>query len=148
MLLEISQLYFSHSADMPLFRNFNLQVEEGQTIALAGESGCGKATLWNLIYGLLKRKKGEIILPVNALVLDENSIKVFDLDKPVCFFGDGMPKAKELLPQIKGATFLENIVPSSKSLAALAFAKLEQNKFENVSLFEPFYLKEFFTKSA
>jgi iron(III) transport system ATP-binding protein len=83
MLLEISQLHFSHSSDKPLFRNFNLKVEEGKIIALAGESGCGKSTLLNLIYGLLDWEKGKILFdnqpilgPVKNLVPGEEHMKL------------------------------------------------------------------------
>lgn len=61
MLLEINNLYFSHSKDKPLFQNLNLTLEPGKIIALAGESGCGKSTLLNLMYGLLDWESGEII---------------------------------------------------------------------------------------
>ncbi|MFP3593547.1 sulfate/molybdate ABC transporter ATP-binding protein [Chryseobacterium sp. SIMBA_038] len=61
MLLEINNLYFSHTKDKPLFQNLNIKFEEGKIIALAGESGCGKSTLLNLIYGLLDWQSGEII---------------------------------------------------------------------------------------
>ncbi|ANF49754.1 ABC transporter [Chryseobacterium glaciei] len=61
MLLEINNLYFSHTKDKPLFQNLNIKFEEGKIIALAGESGCGKSTLLNLIYGLLDWESGEII---------------------------------------------------------------------------------------
>ncbi|MDR6920959.1 MULTISPECIES: sulfate/molybdate ABC transporter ATP-binding protein [Chryseobacterium] len=61
MLLEINNLYFSHTKEKPLFQNLNLRFEEGKIIALAGESGCGKSTLLSLIYGLLDWESGEII---------------------------------------------------------------------------------------
>lgn len=61
MLLEINNLYFSHSQEKPLFQNFNLKLDEGKIIALAGESGCGKSTLLSLIYGLHDWNQGEII---------------------------------------------------------------------------------------
>ena len=98
------------------------------------------------VYCAVYNRNLETVLPVNALVLDENSISVFNFEKPICFFGDGMSKAKELLKKIKSATFLENVFPSSKSMATLAYAKFQQKQFENLALFEPFYLKEFFTK--
>jgi len=60
MLLKIKNLHFSHTKEQPLFRNFNLNLDEGKIIALAGESGCGKSTLLNLIYGLLNWNQGEI----------------------------------------------------------------------------------------
>lgn len=61
MLLEVKSLYFNYHTDKPLFQNLNLNVNEGQIIALAGESGCGKSTLLSLIYGLMDWQNGEII---------------------------------------------------------------------------------------
>jgi len=61
MLLEINNLFFSHTKENPLFQNLNLRFDENRIIALAGESGCGKSTLLNLIYGLLDWESGEII---------------------------------------------------------------------------------------
>lgn len=90
MLLEINNLYFSHNKDNPLFQNLNLGFEEGRIIALAGESGCGKSTMLNLIYGLLDWESGEIIFngtkllgPKGNLVPGEAEMKLvaqnFDL---------------------------------------------------------------------
>lgn len=98
------------------------------------------------VYCAVYNSRGEEVLAVNALVLDEHSIQTFILDKPVCFFGDGMPKAKQLLQGINGAVFVENIMPSATAMVSIANTKLSQNNLENVALFEPFYLKEFFTK--
>lgn len=82
-------------------------------------------------------------LAVQALVLDENSIKSFVLDKPVCFFGNGMPKARTLLQTLPQAGFEEGVEPSSKYLAPLAHKAFAQKQFESLALFEPFYLKDF-----
>ncbi|REC77595.1 ABC transporter ATP-binding protein [Chryseobacterium elymi] len=90
MLLEINNLYFSHTKDNPLFQNLNLGFKEGRIIALAGESGCGKSTLLNLIYGLLDWESGEIVFngkrllgPKGNLVPGEAEMKLvaqnFDL---------------------------------------------------------------------
>ncbi|MCY0977998.1 ATP-binding cassette domain-containing protein [Chryseobacterium wangxinyae] len=68
MLLEINNLYFSHTKDQPLFENFNLKLNEGKIIALAGESGCGKSTLLSLIYGLLNWERGEILFEGQKLM--------------------------------------------------------------------------------
>jgi ABC-type sulfate/molybdate transport systems ATPase subunit len=82
MLLELNNLYFSHTPDKPLFQNLNLRLQEGKIIALAGESGCGKSTLLNLIYGLLDWESGEIIFdgtqllgPKGNLVPGESAMK-------------------------------------------------------------------------
>ncbi|MGU3373538.1 sulfate/molybdate ABC transporter ATP-binding protein [Chryseobacterium sp. M5A1_1a] len=68
MLLEINNLFFSHTKENPLFQNLNLRFEAGKIIALAGESGCGKSTLLGLIYGLLDWESGEIIFNGNRLL--------------------------------------------------------------------------------
>lgn len=68
MLLEINNLYFSHTKEKPLFQNFNLKLDEGKIIALAGESGCGKSTMLSLIYGLLNWDQGEIIFEDTKLM--------------------------------------------------------------------------------
>jgi tRNA threonylcarbamoyladenosine biosynthesis protein TsaB len=56
-----------------------------------------------------------------------------------------MPKAKSLLEKKPNHFFVEDIFPSAKNLAVLAFQKFRQKQFEDVAYFEPFYLKEFFT---
>lgn len=83
MLLEINNLYFSHTDEKPLFQNLNLQLSLGKIIALAGESGCGKSTLLGLIYGYFNWTKGDIIFngrmlhgPKKNLVAGENDIKL------------------------------------------------------------------------
>jgi ABC-type sulfate/molybdate transport systems ATPase subunit len=68
MLLEINNLYFSHTKEKPLFQNLNLKFEAGKIIALAGESGCGKSTLLSLMYGLLDWENGEIIFDGQKLM--------------------------------------------------------------------------------
>jgi len=82
MLLEVKNLYFNYQNDKPLFQNLNLNVDEGQIIALVGESGCGKSTLLSLIYGLIDWQGGEILFegeklfgPKGNLVPGESQMK-------------------------------------------------------------------------
>ena len=100
------------------------------------------------VYCAVYNLHSEIRMPVNALVLDEQSVEVFNLDKPLCFFGDGMPKAKTLLEKNASACFIENIHPAAENMAVIAFSKFNQKQFEDVAYFEPFYLKEFFIKAT
>ena len=82
MLLEVKNLYFNYQTDKSLFQNLNLNVDEGQIIALVGESGCGKSTLLSLIYGLIDWQGGEILFegeklfgPKGNLVPGESQMK-------------------------------------------------------------------------
>ena len=49
-------------ANQPALENFCLEVQPGETIALAGPSGAGKSTLLNLIIGLIQPNFGRILL--------------------------------------------------------------------------------------
>jgi tRNA threonylcarbamoyladenosine biosynthesis protein TsaB len=44
------------------------------------------------------------------------------------------------------ATFMKGINPSALILGEMAFQKFKSNEFENLSSFEPYYLKEFLVK--
>lgn len=63
-LLRIRDLHVS-IGDKPLIHGLNLHLEGGETLALVGESGCGKSTTALTIAGLLPREgsaSGEVIL--------------------------------------------------------------------------------------
>jgi tRNA threonylcarbamoyladenosine biosynthesis protein TsaB len=79
-------------------------------------------------------------------IIDEQSVKAFDKGKFIYFFGDGMPKCKALLQQIKNAKFIEDLVPSSTNMLNLALTKYKNQQFEDIAYFEPLYLKEYFFK--
>ena len=85
---------------------------------------------------------------LQALVLNEESVKTFDLNKPIYFFGDGMPKAKELLQSIPQAFFIDDITASASNMIDLAYDKYQAKQFEDVAYSEPNYLKEFFFTTA
>lgn len=100
------------------------------------------------VYCGLYNTRLEEVLRVNALVLNEESIKPFLREQPVYFFGDGMPKAKELLQALPNAFFLDGISASAKAMIGLAYAKYKQKDFADIAYAEPNYLKEFFFTSA
>ena len=60
MLLSIQGIDFGYSQDKLIFNNLHLGLEQGKIMALIGESGCGKTTLLNIIYGLSDWYKGKI----------------------------------------------------------------------------------------
>lgn len=47
--VSFEQVDFAYSKKKPLIRDFSLDVQSGQTIAIVGPTGCGKTTLINLL---------------------------------------------------------------------------------------------------
>lgn len=48
--------------DMVALRDINLEIKDGETIAIIGGSGSGKSTLLRLLIGLIKPTEGEILI--------------------------------------------------------------------------------------
>jgi len=86
----------------------------------------------------------ELIEPTQAKIIDETSFVDLLENHQIIFFGDGAEKCRATLGGSSNAVFLtQTIFPSAKSIGALATRAFEQQQFENVADFEPFYLKEF-----
>src|SRR5258706_1649557 len=49
-------------ASVPLFDGVDLEVAGGERVAIVGESGCGKSTLLNIVAGLDRPDRGEVLL--------------------------------------------------------------------------------------
>lgn len=56
----IRKSYFKGKIEVPVLRGVDLQVNEGETLAIVGQSGCGKSTLLHLLATLDAPDKGEI----------------------------------------------------------------------------------------
>lgn len=92
---------------------------------------------------LYKENLTELKAP-NALVLSGETTSFFETGLSLCCFGDGMPKAKDLLSNIKNISFLDNMMPDAESLVSLAVEKYNSGMFSDVAYAEPMYLKDFF----
>ncbi len=57
--ISVEDLYFAYGGVL-ILRGINLEIPQGQFVALIGPSGCGKSTLLNLIQGFLRADHGRI----------------------------------------------------------------------------------------
>lgn len=56
----MSHRYPAARDDRPVLRDVSLDIEPGQTLAVVGESGCGKTTLGRAMVGLIEPAKGTV----------------------------------------------------------------------------------------
>jgi tRNA threonylcarbamoyladenosine biosynthesis protein TsaB len=97
------------------------------------------------VYCLLTKTNLEIVEPTDAKIIDSTSyVSWFEKNK-IFFFGNGSDKCKTII-QHPNALFIDGIIPSAEKLGTLAFAKFEKNQFEDLSTYEPYYLKDFLIK--
>ena len=60
--IKLRNIHYQYPNKNIVFSNLNFELKKNESIGLMGESGSGKTTLVNLITGLLKPTKGEIII--------------------------------------------------------------------------------------
>jgi len=65
--VDLSKVYRSGESNLVIFEGLNLEVAEGEQVALVGESGTGKSTLLHLLGGLDTPTKGAIYFGQNNI---------------------------------------------------------------------------------
>ena len=80
-LIQVQELYKSYQRDtleIPVLRNINLEILEGEFVAFMGPSGSGKTTLLNLIAGIDKPTSGKIIIDgIDVAELSETELAMW-----------------------------------------------------------------------
>jgi tRNA threonylcarbamoyladenosine biosynthesis protein TsaB len=94
------------------------------------------------VYCSIVDDRNEIVSPVEAKIIDENSFADTLSHKKILFFGDGSDKCRQVIKH-SNAVFINGIYPKASVLGEIASCKLEKGLVENLISFEPFYLKEF-----
>jgi putative ABC transport system ATP-binding protein len=74
-LSGISKVYYRDRLEIPVLNGINLRVPQGEFVALMGPSGSGKTTLLNLIAGIDRPTRGQVIVAGTDLTpLSEGSL--------------------------------------------------------------------------
>ena len=82
------------------------------------------------------------IRDTQAQILEETSFHEYLEKGKVHFIGNGVEKTKGLIKH-PNAIFVEGKLPSADQMSLLAYNKYQENLFEDVAYFEPYYLKDF-----
>lgn len=95
------------------------------------------------VYCLITDHKLNIKQETHSKILEDGSFDNEIKENPILFFGNGMPKSRELLEKNENAFFVDDIYPKALNIGFLAHEKFKNKDFENTDTFEPFYLKDF-----
>jgi len=77
-MIEIVDVYKSFGNNHVL-RGIDLKINQGETVGIVGESGCGKTVLLKHILGLLKPDKGKVL--VDGIDINNDATHLFDVRK-------------------------------------------------------------------
>ena len=78
IILDVRNLrvsYHTYAGEVQSVRDISFQVNEGETVAIVGESGCGKSVTAKTIMGLVAEPPGDIKGESQILYLGENILE-------------------------------------------------------------------------
>ena len=70
-VLDIKNLNFYYKKENPIYKDFSLELSQGELITIFGKSGTGKTTLFELILGSLKPISGKIEKSKIAMIFQD-----------------------------------------------------------------------------
>lgn len=64
---KLNKIYHTSKSEIPAIKDLDLNIREGEFVAIVGPSGCGKTTLLSILCGLEEKSSGDIIFPKDKL---------------------------------------------------------------------------------
>ncbi|RZJ65676.1 MAG: tRNA (adenosine(37)-N6)-threonylcarbamoyltransferase complex dimerization subunit type 1 TsaB [Flavobacterium sp.] len=93
------------------------------------------------VYSAIFSASGAQLRETKAEVVTEESFA--EISQKAYFVGDANEKCEPVLKRNNFAFLNDIVFPSALAMSSLSFAKFNNNEFEDVAYFEPFYLKDF-----
>ena len=118
--IEIKNLNFRYGTRELILKNINIQIKQGEKIALVGESGSGKTTLVKLLLKFFDFEKGEInINNLNIKDIDNSTLRdrIAYISQDIFLFNKSIKENLMINDEIE----IEDIIELSKRVNAYDF---------------------------
>jgi tRNA threonylcarbamoyladenosine biosynthesis protein TsaB len=135
--------------DKPLLSFGTLEVLAHQIIGVSEELICPMidARRMEVYAAFFENKTKKMVSEVEAIIVEAKSFgQTLDKHK-VLFFGEGSAKCKDVIAHPNARFLDESILPSAAYSGKICFEKYTKGDFEDLTLFEPNYLKEYMFKT-
>ena len=64
---NLAKIYHTKDGETLAIKDLNLNIKEGEFVAIVGPSGCGKSTLFSILCGIENMSEGKITFPQKDL---------------------------------------------------------------------------------
>ena len=130
--ISFNNVSFSYGDNNPSLKNINLNIEQGETVALVGSTGSGKTTLVNLLTRFYSPSKGSIF--INNQNISNYELKSFRsqfslVDQNVRLFNDSI--SGNIAFGQKEEMSLNTIIDAAKASNSIEFIEKLDNKFDS-----------------
>ena len=116
-LKSVSKTFYSRNQEVTALEDISFEVAEGEFLCIIGPSGCGKSTLLNIIAGLEKPDRGEVLI-------DGKIINRPGPDRVVMFQDDALFPWLNVLDNIEFGMKMKNTPKDKRRALALEFLRM------------------------
>ncbi len=134
--------------DKPLLSFGTLELLAHQVFGFSGDLLCPliDARRMEVYCAFFDANSKKIISEVEAIIINSDSFQDILDNNKVLFFGEGSAKCEEVIKHPNAIFLNEIILPSAVYSGKICYDKYISGDFEDLTLFEPNYLKEYMFK--
>ncbi len=116
-LKGVSKTFYSRNHKLTALEDISLEVREGEFICIIGPSGCGKSTLLNIIAGLDKAERGEVLI-------NGHPVEQPGPDRVVMFQTDALFPWLHVLDNVEFGMKMKRVPKEKRRALALEFLRI------------------------
>ena len=123
MYLNIENLVKFYNKENPLIKDLNFTVNKGEFVSFIGESGSGKTTLVDIIMGLYKPDKGELLVDDQKI---SSATEIKNWQKKISYVPQSIFLFNGSIKNNVSFEFNEKLIDSKKVSQSLLSSQLEK----------------------